>query len=225
LQDRSTTKVTPYLSREEFDRREEKGRRKARMRKHKKRKSEHGERQHFSPLALEARAIEVGYRETLDCPIVTDESTKVPGEVKQNDEAFIYGLADPRDHAVRYIGKTQRALRERLHEHEFKPSNRAVGEWLKEMRSQKVRAEIVVLEVCKAFRWQEREIHWIAKLRKEHGLLNIAKGGRFYGPPKGKPAARASQAFHRRAIARSGPVRHLSPEEIAAIYGKTALRE
>jgi len=127
----------------------------------------------------------------------------------------IYGIADPRDHVIRYVGKTSRAVVERLGEHELKPSNKNVGEWLRGLRAQGVSAEVIVLETCPRTHWQDREIYWIAKLRKEHRLLNIAKGGKFYGPPKGDIAHRASMAFHRRAIARSGPVKIFTPEEVA----------
>jgi hypothetical protein len=223
LQARSTTKLE-LMSLEERDRLREKGKRKARARaqrqaKHQRRIEHEREMARHTPLAKEARGLDFAYSETIAAPLPVVELPKAPGENKQADEVFIYGLADPRDHVVRYVGKTSRPLWERLREHEFKPSNQAVCEWLKALRLAGAAAEVVVLEVCKKFRWQEREIHWIAQLRKEHGLLNIAKGGKFYGPPQGKPAARATQRFHRLVIARSGPVKHLSREEIAAIYG------
>jgi len=191
----------------------------------------------FLRLAREVRSLDGAFREEVG-PVPAEyhlgrvqrerlrrsEKTAVPlpevaTESKQSDEVYIYGLCDSRDHVVRYVGKTHRHLCDRLYEHEFKPSNRSVCEWLKTLRSAGAKAEAVVLEVCKNFRWQEREIHWIATLRKEHGLLNVAKGGKFYGPPKGKSAAIATQAFHRKSIARSGPVKHLAREEIEMLSG------
>jgi len=134
---------------------------------------------------------------------------------KKEAETFIYGLADPRDHVVRYVGETSRTLAQRLSEHEFKPSNKNVSEWLKSLRAQGVSPEAIVLETCPRSRWQEREIYWIAKLRNEHSLMNVAKGGKFYGRPKGNLTKRLSMAFHRKAIARSGSVKVYTPEEIA----------
>jgi len=135
-----------------------------------------------------------------------------PGEAM----AIIYGLADPRDHAVRYVGKTNRSPSERLWEHEFKPSNQRVAEWLRTLRADGVEAEVLVLETCAKKAWQEREIYWIKRYRGEkRGLLNIAKGGVYYGPSGKSASYEAGRAFHRKAIARSGPVRIYTPKEIA----------
>jgi hypothetical protein len=169
-------------------------------------------------LHQEARRLDSAFREIAAVPIPVSRPASPPVG-KRDDEVYIYGICDPRDHVVRYVGKTRGPLLDRLHGHEFTPSNQALCEWLKALRTQGVRAEIRALEVCENFRWQDREIYWIAKIRKEHKLLNVAKGGRFYAAPKGNLEKCASQRFQRLTIARSGPVRHLSREEIEALRG------
>jgi len=44
---------------------------------------------------------------------------------------YIYGLADPRDHLIRYVGKTQCSLWTRLEGHLKRPVNWKMRRWLK----------------------------------------------------------------------------------------------
>jgi len=127
-----------------------------------------------------------------------DLSTSYPkSREKCAGEAYIYGISDPRDHVIRYVGKTQNTLAQRLWEHEFSPSNARVGAWLRQMRADGVTPEITVLEICLKYRWKLCEEFWIAALSSKENLLNISIGGRFDDPRnrKGKAWKRAKARF------------------------------
>jgi len=113
-------------------------------------------------------------------------------------EAYIYGISDPRDHIIRYVGKTQNALEQRLWEHEFQASSVRVEAWLKGLRSAGVKAEMTVLEICLKNRWKLSEEFWIAALSCNENLLNISIGGRFDDPRRrhGKAWKRAKARFN-----------------------------
>lgn len=92
----------------------------------------------------------------------------------------IYCLRDPRDQAVRYVGKTAQTLSSRLRGHlndAKRTSKRRVCQWISELTILGLAPEIEVLEET-GEGWPEREVHWI-----EHFLLagadltNVAKGG------------------------------------------------
>ena len=93
---------------------------------------------------------------------------------------FIYGLADPRDGEIRYIGKTV-APDERLRQHTERrayPPNNPLGCWLKELHATKLQPIMVCLEVVPQSRWAEREIYYIKAFRDAGSpLTNVRKGG------------------------------------------------
>jgi hypothetical protein len=135
---------------------------------------------------------------------------------------YIYGLADPRDHLIRYVGKTQCSLATRMEGHLKKPVNWRMHRWLKDLQWLGILPEIVAIEVCRSSEWEVREALWIRKLRDN--LLNISPGEP--APEKTRPLGRGGRRTLRRAkmealdvAEKSGPVRTLSREEIAAIYG------
>jgi hypothetical protein len=137
-----------------------------------------------------------------------------PSRQKCAGEAYIYGIADPRDHEIRYVGKTQNALEQRLWEHEFQPSNSRVCSMLKGMRRAGLKPEIVVLEICLKHRWHRREEFWIAALSSGGRLLNRSIGGRFDDPKRrhGKGWDRAKKR-HDRAMENS-PVKFIDPSTL-----------
>lgn len=49
---------------------------------------------------------------------------------KGPDQVYVYGLADPRDHVIQYVGKTNMELGQRLDWHIREPTNRRMAEWL-----------------------------------------------------------------------------------------------
>ena len=132
-------------------------------------------------------------------------------------EACIYGLADPRDHVIRYVGKTHATLAERLWQHEFTPSNRRVGAWLRRLRREGVSAEIIVIEICLKYRWHRREEFWIAAMKPAWHLLNISLGGRWDAPRNRKGKEWGKARARTVGCEKHGPVRFLSRDEIAAM--------
>ncbi|MHB1086139.1 MAG: NUMOD3 domain-containing DNA-binding protein [Minisyncoccota bacterium] len=94
----------------------------------------------------------------------------------------IYGLADPRDGCVRYVGKTKGALRTRRNAHvsdvkrgrTFIPRHR----WLKSLLDAGITPEIIEIDIVSTDGWQEAEQFWIAYLRSLGcDLLNATAGG------------------------------------------------
>jgi len=89
--------------------------------------------------------------------------------------AHIYGLVDPRNNKVRYVGKTS-DLKERLagHIRDCRKSNTAKNNWIARLLSLGFEPEIVVIEECEEKDWQERERHWISVYPN---LTNWTAGG------------------------------------------------
>ncbi len=96
---------------------------------------------------------------------------------KGPDQVYIYGLADPRNHVIRYVGKTSIELGARLDWHIKEPTNRGMAEWLGELWLSGIRPEIAVLEICHVSKWENAERVWIARMRKVGQMLNVEPGG------------------------------------------------
>jgi hypothetical protein len=113
---------------------------------------------------------------------------------------LIYGLYDPRNGALRYLGKTKHALALRVTQHmapkELRLQHRR-AKWLRSLHSLGLRPEARVVEVTTAAEWATRERHWIA-YHKANGarLVNGTDGGDGGATSKGKPCSEA----RRRAI-------------------------
>lgn len=92
----------------------------------------------------------------------------------------IYGLYDPRTHppCIRYVGYTGKGVAHRLAGHigEAKRGKQTRRhKWIRSLLSAGVKPAFQTLEVVTAETWQERERHWIARL-KGH-LINATDGG------------------------------------------------
>lgn len=78
---------------------------------------------------------------------------------------FIYTLTDPRDGAIRYVGKTDNPerrlamhLKERYHSHK--------NHWLQELASEGLKPIMTIIEtVSEGQGWEDRERYWIAHFR------------------------------------------------------------
>jgi hypothetical protein len=92
--------------------------------------------------------------------------------------ALIYCMIDPRSGETMYVGKTFN-LRQRLAGHIFSPCNESMSSWIKSLLEQGVKPKIELLEsVAPGTSWQEREVFWIAEMkRKGASLLNRTDGG------------------------------------------------
>ena len=89
----------------------------------------------------------------------------------------IYGLQDPRDGQIRYVGKSVRP-RERLNAH-IHHANRGdrkyhVYAWIRSLLINGVRPEQVILEWCTEETWQAAERKWIGQFGD---LCNLSEGG------------------------------------------------
>lgn len=88
------------------------------------------------------------------------------GLVKLSDrtpqECFVYGLVDPRDQAIRYIGQTSRGL-ERPRSHWLGSSSYAVNVWVDELKALGLEFEIVVLEYVPKPELRDAEARQIQK--------------------------------------------------------------
>jgi hypothetical protein len=91
-------------------------------------------------------------------------------------EKRIYGLADPRDSRVRYVGATVTSFEYRLTGHFRKPTNRKMRKWLTDLSTAGLRP--VMFELPREYPdWANDERGWIACFRRMGGLLNVEAGG------------------------------------------------
>jgi len=95
-------------------------------------------------------------------------------------KVYIYGLVDPRDGKVRYVGKSINP-KARLNSHlYYKGDNHPKDEWLNELKDNNLIPEIKIIDECDECDWESRERYWIAEYRKkEPRLTNIADGGNY----------------------------------------------
>lgn len=91
----------------------------------------------------------------------------------------IYGLLDPRDGQIKYVGKTK-DLAQRMKDHlkDAKRSNTPKNAWLLKLGRLDLCPEMIVLEEVSKAMWPEAERRWIADMRKRGiPLKNICDGG------------------------------------------------
>lgn len=93
----------------------------------------------------------------------------------------IYILIDPRDMAVRYVGKTSGTLYNRLRQHINNPKNDYVATWIRSLIALGVKPiieEIECIENSNDLDWQDRERFWIEEYRSRGcNLTNLDSGG------------------------------------------------
>lgn len=86
----------------------------------------------------------------------------------------IYGLYDPRDLKLKYVGKTSDGLMQRYHSHVRKDGgNKLKNEWIDELLSLKLKPIIAPIEYTLPSLANEREKYWISIMNKEEELFNI----------------------------------------------------
>lgn len=93
---------------------------------------------------------------------------------------YIYSLRDPRDNALRYIGKTTNPKR-RWHAHckDFRTGHK--DRWLKQLNSIGLKPIMEIVETIENSNdldWQDRERWWIkSSMEAGHPLTNLDSGG------------------------------------------------
>jgi hypothetical protein len=138
------------------------------------------------------------------------------GRQKFQHEVYIYGLADPRDHVIRYVGKTSKTLLRRVLGHMEEPTNTRMAEWVSSLIDADVTMEAVALEICSPESWEKAERKWIARLRRVGSLLNVDRGGI-------RGSKRGPKGNYRGARTVAGPVRVLDRAEIAKMEAAKAM--
>lgn len=121
-----------------------------------------------------------------------------------DDEYFIYGLVDPRDDLVKYVGKSLDPSK-RLGGHiadTLKRSGRDTPKvaWIRKLISLNMRPTVVVLEKTARSCADNAERRWIASYQ---GLVNSTNGGEGWDTDSARASALASWARQDRANAMS----------------------
>ena len=95
------------------------------------------------------------------------------------NNVYIYGLKDPRDCQIKYIGKTiniDRRYKEHIQTHRNRKSKK--NSWIINLIKNGLEPIMEIIEECNLDNWEEREIFWISYY-KELGfnLKNTQNGG------------------------------------------------
>ena len=95
---------------------------------------------------------------------------------------YIYGLRDPRNSEIRYVGYTSYLPKQRLRTHIYgaRRGKRTPRDcWIRKLLALGIEPEPITLEVDPVGGWQEAEKAWIATLRNMGcRLTNVSSGGR-----------------------------------------------
>lgn len=93
-------------------------------------------------------------------------------------ETKIYGLIDPRDGQLRYVGKTVQPLHNRLLRHVSTTCvTTHVYNWILSLKAEGLRPDIFEIDSVTES-WEEAEQHWIAYFRSiGANLTNLTSGG------------------------------------------------
>jgi hypothetical protein len=93
-------------------------------------------------------------------------------------KTYIYGLVDPRDQRIYYVGKSNwPSLRLRTHIADT-DSNKWKAEWIGGLLTEDLEPELKILEKVNLSEWQKAERRWIKHgLDNDWPLTNIQAGG------------------------------------------------
>jgi hypothetical protein len=131
---------------------------------------------------------------------------------------LIYGLVDPRNGNLRYIGRTKRRLMVRLNGHiqsAKKASDRHVHSWIRGVLMAEMKPLVVLLEETDARSWEEAEQFWIAYFRSLGAdLTNIAVGGGGSLGFQHSPARRSYWSENRRGANHPGYGKKRTAEQV-----------
>lgn len=82
------------------------------------------------------------------------------------ETTFIYGLVDPRTGMLRYVGKADNPSK-RWYDHLCSPKSEHThkANWIKQLRADNCRPELIIIEEVPTAKWQESEQSWIRHFR------------------------------------------------------------
>lgn len=87
--------------------------------------------------------------------------------------SFIYGLIDPRDNQLRYVGKTMVGLSRALSEHSARCRN-----WIRSLKRQGLKQIVWIIEELPPNELNDAEVFWIGCFRMVGAnLTNLTRGG------------------------------------------------
>lgn len=94
------------------------------------------------------------------------------------EKIYIYGLVDPRDGHVKYVGKTD-AIDRRLREHikDTKSLNRGKIHWIQKLVRLGLEPELRILCESTPETWKQDECRLMAEMSEIHPIYNVAPGG------------------------------------------------
>lgn len=92
---------------------------------------------------------------------------------------YIYGLSDPRDGGVRYIGKANNPrLRMYGHLRSARKKYTKVAIWIRGLLEESILPRMEILEIVDMSEWESKEKGWISHYRAtSKDLLNMQDGG------------------------------------------------
>lgn len=95
-------------------------------------------------------------------------------------KAYIYGLKDPKNNLIRYIGQTMQPPRYRFSNHLSEVKNPRYNtrkiNWLKSLLKDNVFPALIILEETTKEQADDREKYWIRQY-KQNDLTNLTEGG------------------------------------------------
>lgn len=89
-------------------------------------------------------------------------------------QTFIYGLCDPRDGRLRYVGKSDNP-EHRLRSHLSDAAYNMKTQWLANLKHAGLIPSVVLLDIVPMSQWQKYERSWISAYRSQ--LTNVDSGG------------------------------------------------
>ncbi len=90
----------------------------------------------------------------------------------------IYGLKDPRNGNIRYVGKTKNRLCKRLWDHCKEIGETRKCRWVESLRRENFKPEMIVLDQVSEAEWERSEMFWIEYCRRSgFDLTNATSGG------------------------------------------------
>lgn len=92
------------------------------------------------------------------------------------EKVYIYGLVDPRDDSIRYVGKSiNPKLRWLSHIRDKSVCRKS--DWIAELLGMGLTPGVKILCVASSHDWKVKEMEWIKTLSKQHDLFNTTEGG------------------------------------------------